>query len=169
MAKILVIGPSGSGKTYFSTKLKEMGLNALDADSIDGLHGWFDENGNKVSFPPDANKEFLDTHDFLWNKEFLEQYLSANNNVFVFGLSGNVFEMTDLFDKVYYLYTSPEVIIDRLDHETRSNPMGKTEDQKKAVLNFKEVIDKNAHDKGLEFIDATISAEEMYRLLIERL
>lgn len=68
--KILIIGPSGSGKTYISVELRKRGINAVDADLINGLSNWFDGDRNKIEYPEDADKEFLDNHEFFWDKEF---------------------------------------------------------------------------------------------------
>lgn len=64
--KVLIFGASGSGKTYISSKLRPLGIKAIDADLIDSLSSWYDGSGNKVKYPEDADKEFLDNHEFLW-------------------------------------------------------------------------------------------------------
>src|SRR3989338_10385648 len=94
---ILILGPSGAGKTYISASLRSKGINALDSDLIEGLSDWFDGNGNRVSYPTDADKEFLDNHEFLWNREFLKIFLESQKEIYLFGMSGNVFDMLDLF------------------------------------------------------------------------
>jgi dephospho-CoA kinase len=45
MSKILLIGPSGSGKTFISKTLREKGVNAYDADMIEGFFAWVDKAG----------------------------------------------------------------------------------------------------------------------------
>lgn len=164
--KVLVIGPSGSGKSYFSSRLREQGVNAIDADLIEGLHGWYDGKGNPVSFPKDADKDFLDNHDFLWSRDYLSDYLDKQEkDVYIFGLSGNVFDMIDLFDDVYYLKVKPEVLEDRLTHDSRENPMGKTEYQRQVVIEYAEEMNKKTEELGLKMIDATLSPEEIYKLI----
>lgn len=160
--KVLIIGPSGSGKTYLANELRKLGLNSIDADSIKGLHSWYDSNGNKVEFPKNAGKEFLDTHPFLWDRNFLISYLKGNPNIYLLGASGNVFEMIDLFDKVYYLDIPAKVIDERLQHKSRENPMGKTEYQRQNAIKWAEELKKKARELGLEFIDGTKSPEEIY-------
>ena len=73
--KILIIGPSGSGKTSICTTLSKRGMNAVDADLVPGLSCWFDGHGNEVECPKNADQNFLDNHEFLWNRQFLEGYL----------------------------------------------------------------------------------------------
>lgn len=160
--KVLIIGPSGSGKTYLASELKKLGLNSVDADLIKGLHSWYDAQGNKVVFPKDAGKEFLDTHSFLWDRNCLIIYLKGNPNIYLLGASGNVLETIDLFDKVYYLDVPAKVIDERLQHESRENPMGKTEYQRQNAIKWAEELKKKSRELGLEFIDGTKSAEEIY-------
>lgn len=163
--KILVIGASGSGKTYVSSKLKELGVNAVDADLIDGLSGWYDGRGNEVKYPNDADQKFLDNHSFLWDKEFLKKYLDKNPDIYLFGSSGNMFEMLDLFDRVYFLKAGPLLLKERLTHESRKNPMGITEYQRENAIRWGLEIEKKAKDLGIRFVDATLSPKKISELI----
>lgn len=163
--KILIFGPSGSGKTYVSAKLREIDVNAVDADLIEGLSSWYDGQRNKVKYPEDADQDFLDNHEFLWDKDFLKDYLNKNPDIYLFGLSGNIFDMLDLFDKVYFLKVDHELLKDRLIHESRENPMGKTEYQRRAVINYAKMLEEKSKELGIEFIDATLTPEEIYKQL----
>ncbi|OGY36580.1 MAG: hypothetical protein A3E36_03240 [Candidatus Andersenbacteria bacterium RIFCSPHIGHO2_12_FULL_45_11b] len=167
--KILVIGPSGSGKTYISSELKKKGVNAVDADLVAGLSGWFNNQGNKVAYPEDADKVFLDTHEFLWNKEFLKQFLSKQKEIYLFGLSGNVFSVMDLFDSVYFLDVKLNVIRKNLRHESRNNPMGKTDYQLENALKYAEEIKQKAKELGIIFIDATSKTPQQIFKEIEKI
>lgn len=159
------MGSSGSGKTYLAKYFAGKGLNAFDADEIDGLHGWYNWKKEKVKFPRNAGKEFMDNHNFLWNREFLENFLSQNPEIYLFGNSGNVVEMADLFDKIYYLEVPNEVILKRLDHPSRGNQMGKTDYQKQEVLRWNKENKEDAKTMKAEFIDGTLTAEEIYKLI----
>lgn len=163
--KILVIGPSGSGKTYVSSKLKELGINAVDADLIDGLSDWYDGNGNKVEYPRSADQKFLDNYSFLWDKEFLKNYLEKKPDIYLFGSSGNMFEMLDLFDKTYFLKADSLLLKTRLTHESRENPMGITEYQRENAVKWGLEIEKKAKGLGIKFIDATLSPKEIFDLI----
>lgn len=153
--KILIIGPSGSGKTHISAELRKSGINAIDADLVPGLSGWFDKQGKEVEYPEDAGKGFLDNHEFLWNKKFLKDYLEKQGEVYLFGLSGNVFDVTDLFDRVYFLKVERQVLAENLRHESRENPMGRTDYQLENALKYAEEIERKAGEVGIEIIDAT--------------
>ena len=163
--KILIFGPSGSGKTYLSRELKKLGLNAVDADTIGGLSGWYDGKGGKVEYPKDAGEEFLGNHSFLWDREFLKSYLDKNPNIYLFGSSGNMFEMLDLFDKAYFLKADPELIKGRLTHESRENPMGITEFQRENAIKWGLELEQKAKDLDIEFIDATLPPKKVFELL----
>ncbi len=132
-------------------------MPAVDADSINGLHSWYDGNGKKVKFPKNAGKKFLDNHSFLWDRKFLVDYLKTNHELYLFGCSGNVFEMIDLFDKVYFLKTSDKIIEERLSHPSRKNPMGKKEYQRKNAIKWAKALEKKAKGLKIEFIDASLS------------
>ncbi|MBI1974307.1 MAG: AAA family ATPase [Candidatus Zambryskibacteria bacterium] len=162
--KILIIGPSGSGKTYISAELRKGGINAIDADLVLDLSSWFDNDGKEVEYPEDADKEFLNNHEFLWNKEFLKDYLRKQDEIYLFGLSGNVFNVTDLFDKVYFLKVERQVLTENLRHESRENPMGRTDYQLENALKYAEEIEQKARELGIEIIDATgKSPDEIFK------
>ncbi len=160
------MGPSGSGKSYLAKEFKKMGLNAFDADDLDGLHGWYNWEKKRVPFPHEADKEFLDNHEFLWDRKFLENFLSEQHDVFLFGNSGKISEMVDLFDKVYFLKVPEEIIIKRLDHESRENPMGKTDVQKQEALKWANVNEEEARNFGAKFINGSLFAKDIKRLII---
>ncbi len=163
--KVLIFGSSGSGKTYISLKLKKLGINAVDADLIKGLSSWYDGAGNKVAYKKDADEEFMNNHSFLWDRKFLEDYLSKNPDVYIFGASGNIFEMLELFDKVYFLKVDPDLQKERLLHETRENPMGNTEYQRENAVRWGQQLEQKANALGIELIDATLKPEEILSLI----
>lgn len=163
--KVLIFGPSGSGKTYLSSEFKKLGVNAVDADKIDDLSSWYDGAGDKVPYKADADEDFLNNHSFLWDKKFLENYLSKNPNVYLFGVSGNIFEMLNLFDKVYFLKVEPDLQKERLLHESRENPMGSTEYQRENAVNWGQQLEQQAKSLGIIFINATLKPKEILDLI----
>lgn len=162
--RTLVIGPSGSGKTYLSKELKKLGLNAVDTDTINGLSSWY-YGKDKVEYPEDADEEFFANHSFLWDREFFKNYLDKNPDIYLFGSSGNMFDMLDLFDEVYFLKVDPQLIKERLTHESRENPMGKTEFQRENAVNWGKEIEQKAKNLEIEFIDGTLKPQEIFNLL----
>ena len=163
--KVLIFGPSGAGKTYLSKELKKLGLNSVDADLIGPLNSWFDGNGKKVNYPEYADAEFLDNHSFLWDKDYLSKYLTTHPDIYLFGASGNIFEMFDLFDKVYYLDVPDNVQNERLQHESRENPMGNTEYQRQNAIAWGNELRQKAKNLEITFIDTTKDTEDIYQEL----
>ena len=164
--KILITGVPYSGKSYVSDFLKKKGESVVDADSIRGLGQWFDKTGNKVDFPHGANKEWLDTHDFLWDKNFLLSWLGEQKStVYLFGLAANVLNVVDLFDKAYYLDMSPEVLKKRFAENERTNPMGQIEKQQEAILRDLSGFAQKAKENGLIFVQADQSPEDIYKIV----
>jgi dephospho-CoA kinase len=162
---VLVFGPSGAGKTYLSQELKKMGLHAVDADDIKELHSWYDGQGNKITFPENAGEEFLDNHSFLWDTPALLAFLNNNSDIYIFGVSGNVLDMLRYFDRVFYLDVPEDVQDERLQHETRENPMGRTEYQRKNAIAWGRGLREKAKELGIPFIDATLTPKEIYQKL----
>ena len=163
--KVLIFGPSGSGKTYISSELRKLGINAADADLIEGLSSWYDGAGNKVPYQENAGEEFLNSHSFLWDRKFLEDYLSKNPGIYLFGSSGNLFEILDLFDKAYFLKVDPDLQKERLIHQSRENPMGNTEYQRENAVRWGQELEEKAKGLGIEFVDATLSPKEILKLI----
>lgn len=162
--KVLITGPSGSGKTYLTAYFNKQGKNSVDADEVEGLSGWY-YGDQKVEYPINADKEFLDNHSFLWDRSFLDNYLKQVDEIYFFGMSGNAFELSSLFDKLYFLKTSQETLAERLRHESRKNPMGKTDYQLKNALAWALKIEKKAQNLGFIMVDAGQSAEEIYKTI----
>jgi hypothetical protein len=138
----------------------------VDADKVSGLAGWFDTQGVKVQPPSEPDKEFLDTHRFLWNREALAAFLEANPAIYLCGISRNALDMCDLFDKVYFLKVPPEVLIQRLQHPNRDNPMGRTAYQLEYSLSWAEVNEAKARDLGIEMLDGTLPVEELLQRIV---
>jgi thymidylate kinase len=101
----------------------------------------------------------------LWDKEVLKNYLKTEDTIFILGLSGNVFKMVELFDKVYYLDVSDDILLTRLTHKSRENPMGKTKEQQNIIFSYKKYVEEKAKEYGAIFIDANQSAEEIIKRL----
>lgn len=163
--KELIFGPSGSGKTYISGDLRKQEIPAVDADAIEGLSSWYDGDGNKVPYPRDADQEFLDNHSFLWDKGFLKDYLDQHANIYLFGTAGNVFDMLDLFDKVYFMKVPEELQKERLMHQSRKNPMGETKYQRANAVAWGKDLEAEARKHQIPFIDATLTPKEIYTIL----
>lgn len=170
--KYLITGPSGAGKTYLSKYFREHGFNAIDADMVEGLGEWYDEQGNVVLFPKDAGEDFFNMHPFLWDQSILKATLDhQTEDVYLFGFAGNVFECLDYFDKAYYLDIPAETILERMAAEDRDNPngMGKTEEQRQVTVDYvMHSLRPEALKRGLEFVDGTLPPTSLLSALVKR-
>ena len=164
----LITGPSGSGKTTISHKMANLGLNVVDADTLDGLSGWFNALGEQVTFPDDACKTFLETHKFIWKRSYLEVYLRKQRGLLLLGSARNVFEMADLFDEVIFLQVNPLVLRRRLADASRDNPMGRTEFQRDYCILRAAEYEKLAREIRARFLDGSQSPEEIIREILKR-
>ena len=156
-----MIGISGSGKTYIVKKLKNKYPFIYDSDEIQDLSDWFGWDKKPVEFPKNADKKWLDEHEFLWDREVLQKFIKENEPAIIFGFSGNCFSMLDLFDEVYYLDISPAEIKKRLKNQSRLNPMGKTKEQTDLVIKYMETIRRQAAELKMPFIGANQSPEQI--------
>lgn len=160
--KVLIFGPSGAGKTHVSSYLKQQGINAVDADTIPDLSNWY-FGDKKVIQPENMDANFLENHSFVWDREFLKKYLEKNDDIYLFGSSGNVFDVLDLFDKVFFLHIDPIIQRNRLTHKSRLNPMGKTSYQRDNAISWGEALEREAKELGLIVLDANVSSEELFQ------
>lgn len=126
---IQVTGPSGSGKSYFAKKLKLLGYNAVDADSIEGLGKFINKDGKEVKYNHEGGLEWLTDNIWVWDFSVLKRYLSKNPRVLIFGGATNEAVTSKVFDYVFYLKLSKKEILTNLKSENRTNPYGKTEAQ----------------------------------------
>ncbi len=161
--KVLIFGPSGSGKTYLSGALKEKGINAYDDGDIKGLSGWYDRHGNKIESPATA-REALDHHySFLWSKRVLRKFLESEDDVYVFGGSGNLFDVIDLFDRVYFLKIEPAIQKQRIFH--RRKEISSMDLDEEGIVTWGDWLEEEARKRGIPFIDATLSPGEIFEII----
>ena len=73
-----------------------------------------------------------------------------------------IFDMIDLFDRVYFLKASQELLAERLRHESRENQMGRTDYQLQNAINWAKEIEEKANQSGVIMIDAGKSPEEVF-------
>ena len=164
--KVLVFGPSGSGKTYVSQALKKQGINAYDDGDIKGLSAWYDKQGNKVVAPKTANEALENHYSFLWSKHILKKFLDKFSELYVFGGSGNIFNVIDLFDKTFFLKIDPDVQKDRILYSSRETPL--MDFDEKGIIIWGDWIEQEAKKRNIPFIDATLSPDQIFNIISQR-
>lgn len=160
---ILITGNSGSGKSYLSKFFRGKGKNAIDADEYPGLGVWVDKNGTILS---PTKKQWLELEeiDFIWNPKIMEQLLSNNEELYLFGSSHNIMDFVKRFDKVFYLKIDNKLLVERLQKD-REHDFGKDKKQLDKILSWTEYIDERARKSGFEIIDASLSPEQIFDII----
>ncbi len=161
--KVLVFGPSGSGKTYVSQILKKQGINAYDDGDIPGLSAWYDKQGNKVVAPVTAREALSNRYSFLWSKRVLKKFLDKFSDVYVFGGSGNILDVTGLFDKVFFLHVAPDIQKDRILHSSRATPLMDFDES--GIVTWGNWMAEEAKKRNIPFINATLSPGEIFEII----
>jgi len=161
--KVLVFGPSGSGKTYVSQALQKSGINAYDDSDIRGLSAWYDKQGNKIAAPGTADEALGNHYSFLWSRRFLEKFLNKFTDVYVFGGSGNIFDMLDLFDKVFFLKVEPQIQRERIINSPRPTPL--MDISKTGIVTWGDWLEQEAKNRNIPFINASLTPKEIFDII----
>jgi dephospho-CoA kinase len=161
--KVLVFGPSGSGKTYVAKALKDAGINAFDADEIEELSNWYDQNGKIVAAPTTADEAVNNHYAFLWSKKIMAAFLAKYNDVYVFGGSGNISSVFELFDRVYFLKIEPELQRERLRSPDRPTPQMDANDD--GLIVWGEWLEQFATKQNIPFVDASQTPQQIYHII----
>jgi len=160
--KVLVFGPSGSGKTYVSKALKLVGMNAFDAEDIDGLSNWY-QNGKKVAAPTTADETLNGRYAFLWSKKVMAAFLARYDTVYVFGGSGNIASVFELFDRIYFLKIDPDLQRERLRSPDRSTPQMDINEGELVV--WGDWLEQFAAKQNIPFVDASQTPEQICQII----
>lgn len=161
--KVLVFGPSGSGKTYVAKALQQSGINAFDDADIAGLSNWYDQNGRKVTEPATADEATEKQYAFLWSKKILARFIDQYDNVYVFGGSGNVWSVFDLFDRVYFLKIDAELQKKRLMSPERPTPLMDVNDDGYVI--WGKWFEQMAKEKNIPFVDADQTPGQIFQII----
>jgi dephospho-CoA kinase len=161
--KVLVFGPSGAGKTYVSQMLKKQGINAFDDGDIKDLSGWYNQQGQKVASPATAHEALNNRYSFLWSRQVLKRFLDQFTEVYVFGGSGNIFSMLDLFDKTYFLKVEPHIQKERILHSSRATPQMDFDEN--GIVTWGDWLEQEAQKRAIPFIDATLLPGQILEII----
>ncbi len=117
--KYFITGTPGSGKTTVGKLLEEKGYKFVDVDHEPGFANWFNkETGSVVPPNPNADTLWYSQHDWNWDRKALQNLLDDYKNkkkiIFVSGIASNQTRNLDLFDKIFFLKTSPKELRKRM-------------------------------------------------------
>jgi len=161
--KVLIFGPSGSGKTFVSHALKNAGINAFDDGDIKDLSAWYDRHGNQVAEPRTADEAFENHYSFLWSKRILAKFLSRYTDAYVFGGSGNIFDMFDLFDKICFLKVEPQIQKERILNSSQRNPL--MDINENGLVIWGAWLEEEAKKHHVHFIDASLTPKQIFAII----
>lgn len=163
----LILGAPGSGKSYVAEYAKTKGWAAFDADyDIPRLARWSDLEGRTVSFPEQPTVEWLEKHRFTWDKQVLQEFLSAHQDVWIFGIAENAFEQADLFDACFYLLVPEAVLRERLLSAGRTNARGKTEAEVQQIWRDIQTVHlPDVQKRHIQIIDARLNPDAVLQLI----
>lgn len=159
--KILIFGPSGAGKSYLAKAWKSKGINAFDDDEIQGLSNWYNKDGQKIATPATADEAIQNGYAFLWSKKAMARFLASQDAVYVFGGSGNVASVFNLFDRIYFLKIDRKLQLARLKSPLRPSP-AMDQNAEGAVI-WGQWLEELALAQNIPFINANQTPEEIYR------
>ena len=164
--KVLIFGPSGSGKTYVAHALQKLGIAAYDDADIKGLSSWYDKQGNKVLPPKTADEALTNQYSFLWSKRFLKEFLKKSPEVYLFGGSGNIFNMLDLFDKTFFLKIDAQLQKERILSSSRATPL--MDFNNNGIVVWGDWLEQEAKNRNITFVNAALSAQEIFEIISKR-
>jgi hypothetical protein len=133
--KVLVTGTSGSGKSTIGKELKKRGFDVIEADQdvFNDLSIAYWKNkvtGEGVNMPWPPPKNWHNENDWVWRVDVLKQRLDSSDNSIVFacGDSRNKQEAYSLFDKIFVLNVSDDMLHERIQSRA-DNYFGKTDEE----------------------------------------
>ncbi len=164
---VLVIGVGGTGKSYLASRLRKKGFAVVDEGSTVGLTKLVDKNGRKAKYSTDSAENFWKNHFQVIDLKVLKKLLRENKTLYVLGDAGGQpgkgngsFDIIGMFDKVYYLHASEELLESRLMGRT-SKQFGKRKGELKGVFAHKAKLDKKAKALGILFVDAAMPVKDI--------
>lgn len=144
--KILLTGISGTGKTTTLSELQKHGYAVIDLDAT-GICRWKNKETQEFTEYGETGRdyEWLTQHGWYCGIDKLKQLLSAireDKDVFVAGISENIEELVQEFDKVF-IFTVPDAVVkERLNARTNNHFAKKEEEQTFVLEHSKELLKK---------------------------
>jgi len=119
-----------------------MGFLGIELDDKN-LSRWIHKKtGNVDIYKPGMDKEWLEEHEWLVDKNELSCRLNlkTDRDVFVSGIPSNIFDILDLFDSVFFLKISMEKAIQRIINRSTIGAFGKSKDEIRSITEWKDIF-----------------------------
>ena len=161
----------GSGKSAIHNTLQGLGYKSFDIESIPGL---FTMNNTKTCKPAknfDINDlEFLKHSEWICDIEKLQQIIQENTTetnelIFYCGTATNSDELFSLFDKVFFLHVSDDVLRERL--TARTTGFGSNPKVQEWIFSWKESAENNMLKLGAIKVNAERPLEDIAAEIIK--
>jgi hypothetical protein len=81
----------------------------------------------------------------------------------VFGGSGNLFSMLDLFDKIFFLKVEPGLQKDRILNQSRVTPV--IDFDEGSMVIWGDWLEQKAKKRSIPFIDASLTPKEIFEII----
>lgn len=142
--KVLITGTPGSGKTtivQFANKQNDPRF--IDTDEILGLCEWREFDTGKVlglvtEHEAVGGDAWYKKYGWYWREDVLIKFLNDTPDAILCGSSENITDCYKYFDKIFILKKTEEELLLNLQSPHRTNPFGKTPEQRKNFLIWQE-------------------------------
>ncbi|MCX6712720.1 MAG: AAA family ATPase [Candidatus Vogelbacteria bacterium] len=156
---ILITGVDGSGKSAVCKELSGRGYPAFDIEMIDGFFNMVNKETGQIADEEkfdNRNMETVKIHDWIGDLDKTAKLITQNRDqdAFYCGTASNTDDLYPLFDKVFLLKTTPEVLRERMATRPDEKSFGKTEEVQNWVFGWKDQWENTMIQKGAIVIDA---------------
>ena len=171
MKRFYITGVAGTGKSTIGRMLQAEGAAAFDIEDIPGLCMWQNKETGELTDRNDIGDRdaaFLAAHDWVCDAKALESHMGsyAKSPVIAVGVAVNQKEYLHLFDQVFLLQCSDDVIVQRL--KTRNtNDFGKTEAEQESVLGWRPYFEKALLERGAIAVPNDLGSVKTVKRLLE--
>lgn len=166
----LVTGICGVGKTTLGRALSEKGFRAYDMDAQPNLFARIDKStGRPVVAPDNSNLAQVVNSDWICDKAKMARMIARESAPVSFycGAASNLAEIVPLFDGVFLLTATQDLIRERLTFRT-GNSYGKTREVQDWIMTLKEPLERDMESRGAIVIDANRPIDAVARDVIDR-
>ncbi len=171
MALILVTGISTSGKSTIAKELRKHGYEAHDTEH-NGISAWFNKKTGRRAAEfgeaPERTKEWLDQHEWLISKDWVNEIATKAKNkpIFLCGGSANESEIRRMCDKVVWLKTNEPTIRKRVNNP-RDHDYGTQPHELTAAIEGNVKKEAEYTEYGAIIIDATLPIDKVVDNIIK--
>jgi dephospho-CoA kinase len=166
----LVTGICGVGKTTLGRALSEKGYRAYDMDAQPKLFARLDKHTKRPVIAPDnTNLAQVVNSDWICDKARMARIIARESSPITFycGAASNLAEIIPLFDGIFVLTASQDLIRERLTLRT-GNSYGKTREVQDWIMTLQAPLERDMESRGAIVIDANRPIDLVARDVIDR-